>query len=64
MTRLIPYQGYVVPQEFVMTCNKCYERNIYLVQDTIMDTETSKRYIKCNNCNSKIYVNLRSICIC
>lgn len=30
MTRLIPYQGYVVPQEFFTTCNKCYERNIYI----------------------------------
>lgn len=64
MTRLIPYQDYVVPQEFVTTCNKCYERNIYQVQDTELDENTNKRYLQCNNCNAKIYVNLRSICLC
>ena len=57
MTRLIPYQGYVVPQEFFITCNKCYERNVYQVQDTELDENTNKRYLRCNNCNAKIYVN-------
>ena len=64
MTKLIPYQGYVVPQEFFATCNKCYKRNVYQVHDTMMDENTNKRYLRCNNCNAKIYVNLRSICLC
>ena len=42
MTKLIPYQGYVVPQEFFTTCNKCYERNVYQVQDTELDENTNK----------------------
>jgi len=25
---------------------------------------TNKRYLRCNNCNAKIHVNLRSICLC
>ena len=64
MTRMMPNQGYVVPQEKKTTCNKCYERNIYQVQDTELDENTNKRYLQCNICNAKIYVNLRSICLC
>ena len=51
MTKLIPYQGYVVPQEFVTTCNKCYERNVYQVQDTELDENINKRYFELKEIN-------------